>query len=77
MAHRGFSGTQGPISYKQCLLAKEMHYECLDDMKSENPYLCPDTWEGFKRWCPSDVRSRLALERKEYLYNRDVWAKNN
>ena len=77
MAHQGFSGSSSPMSFKQCVLAKEMHYECLDDMKSENNYLCPDTWEGFKRWCPQEVRMRLALERKEYIFSRDVWAKNN
>lgn len=75
MAHRGYSGNVVPMSIKQCLLAKEMHYECLDDMKNENPYLCPDTWEAFKRWCPEEVRARLDIERKEDLYNRNIWSK--
>lgn len=76
MAHKGFSGSSAPMSYKQCLLSKEMHFECLDEMKSENNYLCPDTWEAYKRWCPEDVRSRLHYKRNKDLYNRSIWANN-
>jgi hypothetical protein len=77
MANKDFAGISAPVSLKQCLLAKELHYECLGEIKTENNYLCPDTWEGFKRWCPQDVRIRLRNERKEELYNRDIWAKHN
>lgn len=77
MAHREFAGALGPMSYKQCLIAKELHYECLDDRSTENNYICPETWDAFKHWCPSEVRARLRVLRQEENFNKKYWLKNS
>jgi len=73
MAHREYMGANGPMSYKQCLIARELHYDCLDESNTENHYICPETWDAFKWWCPTEVRTKLEFVRKENNFNRKYW----
>ena len=73
MAHREFSGANGPMSYKQCLIAKELHYECLGERGTENNLICPETWDAFKWWCPGEVRTRLEYTRKQMNFDKKYW----
>jgi len=73
MAYRGFTGSLDILSNKQCTTAYEIHLECLKEEKTDNNYICPDTFEAYKRWCPSDVRQRQSIRRMEDGIARKVW----
>mmetsp|Transcript_25983 Transcript_25983/g.25573 ORF Transcript_25983/g.25573 Transcript_25983/m.25573 type:complete len:80 (-) Transcript_25983:32-271(-) len=73
MAHVNFSGSPfGSISHKQCIIADNLHQQCLSEMKSENDYLCPDTLQAYRRWCPSDIRAQQAHFRYERHLSRET-----
>jgi len=76
MAHRGFSGAIDKINNKQCQVAHETHLECLNDYNTQNDYICKETFEAYKRWCPSDVRARLSVRDFENRASRELWGSN-
>lgn len=74
MAYRNFSGGgYGSFSKKQCVIAEDMHHQCLQEMKSENNYLCPDTYTAYKKWCPSDIRAQQGIWRAEKKLSNETW----
>lgn len=73
MAARNFEHTYGNISNKQCIIAYDLHRECLSDLKTSNPYLCPDTYEAYKHWCPPEIHMRkwvIARATEDYVKGR-------
>ena len=76
MAHKGFTGAQLPMSTKQCVMAYDFHRECLADLKTDNDYICPDTFAAYKRWCPDNVRQRHHIREVEEALSRKVWTQH-